>query len=159
MKDSIKIGSPFPDFELPDHTGTKRKLSYLQGDNPIIVSLVRGKFCPKDRIFLQDLVGFSAKCTVGYVSLVTIATEDFIGINELRQSVKASWPFLYDEERVIQQELDIKEYTDPHNDPMIPYTFVLKPNLIIYKIYNGYWYFGRPSMHELHMRNHQRHSP
>jgi hypothetical protein len=36
------------------------------------------------------------------------------------------------------------KYTDPHTDPMIRYTFVLKPELKIYKIYNGYWYWGRP---------------
>jgi hypothetical protein len=42
------------------------------------------------------------------------------------------------------------EYTDPHNDPMIPHTFILKPNLIIHKIYCGYWYWGRPSTVELH---------
>lgn len=33
---------------------------------------------------------------------------------------------------------------------MIPYTLVLEPDLVIYKIYNGYWYFGRPSVAELH---------
>jgi hypothetical protein len=33
---------------------------------------------------------------------------------------------------------------------MIPYTFVLEPGLKIHKIYNGYWYWGRPSTGELH---------
>lgn len=33
---------------------------------------------------------------------------------------------------------------------MIPYTFVLEPGLKIYKIYCGYWYWGRPSTAELH---------
>jgi hypothetical protein len=32
---------------------------------------------------------------------------------------------------------------------MIPYTFVLEPGLVIYKIYNGYWYWGRPSPEDL----------
>ena len=30
-----------------------------------------------------------------------------------------------------------------------PYTFVLEPGLRIYKIYNGYWFWGRPSTAEL----------
>ncbi len=34
---------------------------------------------------------------------------------------------------------------------MILYTLVLEPDLKIYKIYNGYYYWGRPSNHELHM--------
>ena len=32
---------------------------------------------------------------------------------------------------------------------MIPHTLVLEPGLRIYKIYNGYWFFGRPTMEEL----------
>jgi hypothetical protein len=67
MREDIKVGALFPDYELPDHTNVKRKLSLLQG-----------------------------------------------------------------------------------NDPMIPHTFVLEPGLKIYKIYNGYWYWGRPSTAELH---------
>ena len=34
---------------------------------------------------------------------------------------------------------------------MIPHTFVLEPGLKIFKIYNGYWYWGRPTMAELHI--------
>ncbi len=50
----------------------------------------------------------------------------------------------------MQKDLDIQEYTDPH-DPMVPHTFVLEPGLRIFSIYNGYWYWGRPSLHELHV--------
>jgi hypothetical protein len=50
----------------------------------------------------------------------------------------------------VQQDLDIEEFTDPHN-PMIPHTFVLEPGLRIFRIYNGYWYWGRPTMNELHV--------
>jgi hypothetical protein len=32
---------------------------------------------------------------------------------------------------------------------MIPHTLVLEPGLVIYKIYMGYWFFGRPTMEEL----------
>jgi hypothetical protein len=34
---------------------------------------------------------------------------------------------------------------------MIPHTFVLEPGLRIFSIYNGYWYWGRPTMDELHV--------
>lgn len=49
----------------------------------------------------------------------------------------------------MQKELGIQEYTDPHHDPMIPHTLVLEPGLKIHKVYNGYWFWGRPSPHEL----------
>jgi hypothetical protein len=45
--------------------------------------------------------------------------------------------------------LEIQEYTDPDNDPMIPHTLVLKPGLVVHKIYNGYWFWGRPSVVDL----------
>jgi hypothetical protein len=56
---------------------------------------------------------------------------------------------LSDPERVVQRDLEIQEYTDPTNDPMIPHTLVLGPALKIYKIYDGYWYWGRPSISDL----------
>jgi hypothetical protein len=61
----------------------------------------------------------------------------------------AHWPFLSDAGRVLQKDLDIAEYTDPGNNPMIPHTVVLKPGRIVFKIYNGYWFFGRPTVEEL----------
>ncbi len=51
--------------------------------------------------------------------------------------------------RKVQKDLDIQEYTDPYNNPMIPHTLVLKPGLVIYSIYSGYWYWGRPSIEDL----------
>jgi hypothetical protein len=49
----------------------------------------------------------------------------------------------------VQKDLEIQEYTDAENDPMIPHTLVLKPGLVIHSIYDGYWFWGRPSFAEL----------
>ena len=95
-------------------------------------------------------MAFAPRCTVGITRLVTITTDTLLESNELRQGVGADWTFLHDPERRIQQELEIQEYTDPEHDPMIPHTVVLEPGLSIYKVYNGYWYWGRPSTAELH---------
>jgi hypothetical protein len=51
----------------------------------------------------------------------------------------------------VQKDLDIAEYTDPHHNPMIPHTLVLEPGLRVYKIYMGYWFFGRPTVEELRL--------
>jgi hypothetical protein len=32
---------------------------------------------------------------------------------------------------------------------MIPHTLVLGPGLVIHKVYNGHWFWGRPSVEEL----------
>ncbi len=150
MREDVVEGALFPDYELPDHTDTPRTLSLLQGNDPMVVTLNRGIYCPKDRQQLLQLVEFSKQLDVGFVRLVTITTDNMILSNDLRLGVGAHWPFLHDPKRIVQQDLDIAEYTDPHNNPMIPHTFVLEPGLKIYKIYNGYWYWGRPSTADLH---------
>jgi hypothetical protein len=63
--------------------------------------------------------------------------------------VGAHWTFLSDPGRKVQKDLDIAEYTDADHNPMIPHVIVLEPGLVIFKIYNGYWFFGRPTIEEL----------
>lgn len=149
MRSDINVGSTFPDFELTDHTGKRRTLSELQGNDPMILVLSRGHFCPKDHRQLLNCVAFYPELKVGYTRIVTITTDTLLQLNEFRDKLGAPWPFLSDPARKVQKDLDIQEYTDPHNDPMIPYTFVLEPGLKIFKIYNGYWYWGRPSPEDL----------
>ena len=67
---------------------------------------------------------------MAYTQIVTISTDEHHTLQEFRSSVGAQWTFLSDPGRTIQQDLDIKEYTDPDNDPMIPHTLVLKPGLV-----------------------------
>jgi peroxiredoxin len=56
MRNDIVPGARFPDYELTDHTATRRKLSELQGTDPMIVVLSRGGFCPKDRRQAEGLI-------------------------------------------------------------------------------------------------------
>jgi len=86
---------------------------------------------------------------VAYTEIVTISVDNWLETIEFRSAIGAQWTFLSDPGRKVQKDLDIQEYTDPHHDPMIPYTLVLEPGLVIYKIYNGYWFWGRPSAAEL----------
>ena len=44
MRADIQPGATFPDYELPDQTGRKRRLSELQADDPMILHLSRGHF-------------------------------------------------------------------------------------------------------------------
>jgi peroxiredoxin len=149
MRADIVVGANFPDYELPDHTGAPVKLSELQGPDPLIVVLSRGGFCPKDRRQAEGLVQLYRELEVGYAHLVTISTDDLKQTNEYRDGVGARWPFLSDPGRIVLKDLDIPEITDTRHNPMIPHTVVLEPGLVIYKIYNGYWFFGRPTVEDL----------
>jgi peroxiredoxin len=151
MRPDIREGSGFPDYELADHDGKARTLSELQGANPMVLHLSRGGYDPKEHRYLRALVDAYPDFRVGYTRIVVISTDNQLEINEFRDSLGAEWPFLADPERVVQRDLDIQEYTDPVHDPMIPHTFVLEPGLRIFRIYNGYWYWSRPSVEELRL--------
>ena len=137
-------GGIFPGSELPDHAGTLRKLSELQGHAPLILTLALGHYCPKEHQQHLELAAFYPKIAVAYIQIATIATDDPHTLQEFRASVGAQWTSLSDPGRTIQKDLDIQEYTDPEHNPMIPRTLVLRPGLVIYSIYNGYWSWGGP---------------
>ena len=137
MRSDIVPGATFPDYSLPDHTGTVRSLSELQGGDPMILTLARGHYCPKEHQQHLELAAFYPKIAVAYTQIATIATDDHHTLQEFRASVGAQWTFLSDPDRKVQKDLDIQEYTDPEHNPMIPHTLVLKPGLVIYSIYNG----------------------
>jgi peroxiredoxin len=151
MRADIVPGATFPDYELPDHTGKHRTLSDIQQGDPMIIMLSRGNYCPKDRRQLEGLALLHRELDVGYCRLVTISTDNLLETNEMRTGVAAHWPFLSDPARKVQKDLDIAEYTDPTHNPMIPHTLVLEPKLVVHKIYNGYWFFGRPTVEELRL--------
>ena len=149
MRSDIRPGGCFPDYQLPDHMGTLRKLSELQSDDPLVLTLSRGHYCPKEHQQHLELAAFYPKIAVAYTQIVTISTDDHHTLQEFRASVGAQWPFLSDPDRIVQKDLGIQEYTDPDHNAMIPHTLVLKPGLVVHSIYNGYWFWGRPPIADL----------
>jgi peroxiredoxin len=150
MTKRIREGGQFPDYELPDQDGVHRRLSELQGANPMVLHLSRGGFDPKEHLFLRHLVDAALDFRVAYTRVVVISPDGQLEINEFRDAVGAEFPFLADPERTVRDDLEIVEYTDPVHNPMVPHTFVLAPGLKVFRIYNGYWYWGRPTVDELH---------
>jgi len=72
--------------------------------------------------------------------------------NEVRNALGAEWPFLCDPDRRLLHELEMVDTTDSiHGEVFIPYTFILDRDRTIYKIYNGWWYVGRPTVEEIRM--------
>ena len=67
MRADIVAGAVFPDYELTDHTGKHRKLSEIQGPDPMILVLSRGGYCPKDRRQAEVLVQLHREMEVGCV--------------------------------------------------------------------------------------------
>ena len=66
-----------------------------------------------------------------------------------RAGLGARWTFLSDPDREVQRELGLRETTDTVNHPYVPAVFTLFPDLTIRRAYDGYWYWGRPTLEEL----------
>jgi len=63
MRSDIVPGAVFPDHALPDHTNTLRTLSE-QGEDPMILTLARGHYCPKEHQQHLELAAFCPKIAV-----------------------------------------------------------------------------------------------
>ena len=87
MRSDISPGHTFPDYQLPDHTSTLRKLSDLQGEDPLILTLARGHYCPKEHQQHRQLAAFYPEVAVAYTQIVTISTDDHHTLQEFRASV------------------------------------------------------------------------
>lgn len=89
---------------------------------------------------------------VNYCKLITVTVDNKWDTNDTRDALGAEWSFLMDTDRRLLHELEMADTTDKyHGDIYIPYTFVLDSDRTIYKIYNGWWYVGRPTVEELRM--------
>ena len=120
MRPDIRPGGIFPDYALPDHTGTVRTLSELQGRDPLILTLARGNYCPKEHQQHLELAANYPKVAVAYTQIATIATDDHHTLQEFRASVGAQWAFLSDPGRTVQQDLDIAGVHRPRTQPHDP---------------------------------------
>ena len=150
MSKNLVPGAVLPDFVLPDSvTGAPRRLSELQGDNPLILLLGRGEHCPRERQHQREMLKFYEWCAVAFTQLVTVLPNDLHETEKLRMSTGAYWPFLADKDLEVQRTLDIAEYTDPHHTATVPHSLVLAPGRGIDKVYVGYWFWGRPSIYQL----------
>ena len=86
----------FPDYSLPDPTGTVHTLSELQGRDPLILLLARGNGCAKEHL---KLAANYPKVAVADNRIVMISTDDHHTTQEFRASAGAEWAFLADTAR------------------------------------------------------------
>ena len=92
MRSDIAPGGTFPDYALPDHTSTVRRLSELQGRDPMILTLSRGHYCPKEHQQHLELAAFQSKVGVGYTQMVTISTDEHHALQEFRRRSAPTGP-------------------------------------------------------------------
>ncbi len=150
MRPDLIPGNRFPDLELPDHNGHQRKLSELAGGDPVILNFYRGWWCPKEQQFMRGLAQLQDEAEVAYTRMVVSVSVDPPEVTAaFRAGLGARWIILSDTEREWLHELDLLESADTLNNPYLPYAFTLYPDVTIHAVYNGYWFWGRPTLEEL----------
>ena len=142
-------GDRIVDFELPDHNCNRRRLSELVGGDPTILHFYRGFWCPKDQAHFRGLVQLQNQVEVAYTRVISVSVDPPEVEAAFRAGIGARWTFLSDASREVQAQLGLLETTDTVHRPYIPTVFTLFPDLQIHTVYNGYWFWGRPTSAEL----------
>ena len=93
----LSVGEDAPDFELPDATGRRVRLSELLKDGPVVLSFYRGEWCPYCNLTLRtwqerlaDLAGAGAQ----FVAVSPQRPSNALSITEKHQ---LAFPVLSDE--------------------------------------------------------------
>ncbi len=145
----LAVGRALPDLELVDHAGNGRRLSEIVAGDPAFVHFFRGWWCPKEQAFLRRLVALQDEAEVAYCRFVSISVDPPATNAAFRAGLGARWTFLSDPDRVWQARLRLRETTDTVNDPYVPASFCLRPDLRIEAAFDGYWFWGRPTNEEI----------
>jgi peroxiredoxin/cold shock CspA family protein len=162
MATHLRLGDAFPDFELPNTRGEPMRLSRLTRPSllderlgfrdgyPLILVFMRGFFCPRDQQQMRQLAQFQDELAVGYGKLAAVSADPPLVNAAFAAGLGARWPFLSDTDRSVINRLGILDETEgEYAYRSQPYTFVLRPDLRIHKIYEGWWFVGRPTIEEL----------
>jgi peroxiredoxin len=142
-------GERFPDLDLPDHTGRSRSLSEVAGGDPLVLLTSRGWWCPKEQRYLRELTRLQDEFEVAYTRIAVVSVDPPEVQAAFRSGLGARFIFLSDSERRWLPRLRLLESTDTLHRPYRPAAFSLFPDLTVHTAYNGYWFWGRPTMEEL----------
>lgn len=162
MTTNLRVNDQFPDIALPNHQNELTRLSHFTKPGlldthlgfldgyPLILVFFRGFFCPRDQQQMRQLVEFQHELRVNYGKLVAVSADPPLVQAAFRAGLGARWTFMSDEQRTIIKQINILDETEgEYAYRAQPYTFVLRPDLRIHAIYNGWYFVGRPTNEEL----------
>jgi peroxiredoxin len=149
MGERIEAGSVLADIILPDHNGVPRSLIDLAQGDPLVVVFFRGWWCPKEQAYFRLLAEWQREVEVAYSRIVAISVDPPGELAAFRAGLDARWTFLSDVDREWLHRLDLLETTDTVHHPYTPTVVVAHPDLTVHATYNGYWFWGRPTLEDL----------
>ena len=146
---TLAPGDEFPDLDLPDHTGRPRRLSKLAAGDPLALLFSRGWWCPKEQGPLREMTALQDEFEVAYARIVVVSIDAPEVQSAFRAGLGARFEFLSDVDRGWLDRLGLLERTDTLHRPYRPTAYTLHPDLTIHRVYDGYWYWGRPTAEDL----------
>ena len=101
---------------------------------------------------LQELVQLHSATEVGYCKIAAISVDPPRVLQAFKAGLGARFPFLSDENLELTDALGIRETTDKRHGPLpVPFTFALLPDGTIHRMFNGWYFVGRPTPEELRL--------
>jgi len=79
----------------------------------------------------------------------TISTDNITETNDTEAELALHWPFLSGRGAIVRKRSRHRRIHGPVKQSMIPHVIVLDPGLRHLYIYDGYWFFGRPTLEDL----------
>ncbi len=99
---------------------------------------------------LRELVEFHRATQVAYCKIAVVSVDPPPVQAAFKAGLGAPFPFLSDADLRLTDALGIRETTDRIHGPLpVPFSFALLPNLEIHRIFNGWYFVGRPTPEEL----------
>src|SRR6266702_8749484 len=162
MTTKLQVHDKFPNIALLNQQNELTRLSHFTKPSlldqhlgfldgyPLILVFFRGFFCPRDQQQMRQFVEFQQELAVSYGKLVAVSADPPLVQAAFRAGLGGQWSFLSDEQRTIIKQINILDETEgEYAYRAQPYTFVLRPDLRIHAIYNGWYFVGRPTTEEL----------
>ena len=130
----VKPGDQVTDFELPDQTGTKRTLTGLLADGPIVLFFYPAAMtpgCTKEACHFRDLAGDFA--AVG-ASRVGISADPVDKQAKFADQQKFDYPLLSDTEGVVATQFGVKRGLLGKLMPVKRTTFVIDTDRTVLEV-------------------------
>ncbi|MDZ4235990.1 MAG: peroxiredoxin [Dietzia sp.] len=130
----VKPGDQVTDFELPDQTGTKRTLSGLLADGPIVLFFYPAAMtpgCTKEACHFRDLAGDFA--AVG-ARRVGISADSVDKQAKFADQQKFDYPLLSDTEGVVATQFGVKRGLLGKLMPVKRTTFVIDTDRTVLEV-------------------------
>ena len=101
VNNSLQVGAIAPDFDLPDPTGKRVKLSALLANGPVVLNFYRGEWCPYCNLEIRAFQQLQPEFQAANAQIVAISPEQPDSSLTMQEKHDLSFPVLNDVGNVV----------------------------------------------------------